>query len=1628
MSLNVIFKWLNNDSTADLNQRFAVTFAKGITNGANLVPNGLDVAVTPFKAMTDSGLLVQDTNTHTFQNIPLNQATVLTVYAKWIQAGEPVIEYRAYEVSIFDALVDKGDHIVFGTVTLGVGESAISSSNITYDRRDVFDRLGRSPFRGFLAASTDLPAEHNRDSDFYIVGGGGGLVEIYAWNGTTWLNITNTLALENTLTMHRNNMYVDEKHLTDNQKDAALGSVGAPSVTNRYVTQQDTARLLDGNEKQALQGSHGTPSDVNPFVTTEYPLTEPYLLTLAGGGRVEIVGLPYQVYVGKGLVGSANTYFALVDLNYDRGYINASSGKWPRFVQIFKDSGETQPLNPSTDADADGFYSGNLYITVDQPIDTSYRVSFSIKRNLGNVDKGFDVKKGPASDFVSGEVIQHIQNIKGKSFDTYLNGDESNKSLREDVDDLISYLGSNQNTTIVATNEDYSYFKADPKLGPVFIKDMDVPVTYTLENNTYPYTYSATSGMVTYSGGVPDLTTLVKVGNIFISGNGVEYRITGRTSNTISIVNLDTGLRPSQIVDNVLPGGHCRVNNNPRNVLMSELKAHAQEVIKIDDLYRLKEFSRPEGRPAFGISQGGKRIDPRVVLYGSCTRRADADTGEVEVVFISNTGDIQITDFISELWLWCKVTPGAPDLAVSLNNELVQTTVSISQGGTASPTIAYISGERFQKVKIVGGLDANQVTTVNMRLTGAFVDPLVISGLEVITIPPKKHTISFNGEAVSGTFKITYNANSTTDIPYDASLHQLQTAIRTLPGLESAHIQVNQNHTMGVLVATTGNIDINSMPSTVDGVSLAVGDYVLVKNQVNVETNAIYVFKGASQSATRVNLNQNARVYVESGTANGNSYWTLNTSGMNNEETVYDGDIIILYTSNNSFPITVTDNLLLDNDNEPVVATILNDLGNADIKLTVEAGIGFENTRVNSKPTRTVQSVFPTSNTTGANYTTILDKDLVDGSPIINIINTAQSNLDFDPDYVKVKMETAISMATISPTTDTERGKFLSAFKVGDVVELIGTDTQVVRIANYSYPYITVSPAIQGPTEDKEIRMIASLGSDAPDDLGEEIAARYEIITDFIDYSTTDFSVKNSAAKAKRYVVHKDGQTIVSANNTSLSIDRRSVVVTPSTGKLSFGVCGPRLDLEFNNATPVVIRVSIDGSNQYDVTVPAGVTRKTIFNRSRHTFHEVHITSLSEFQVTHMTIYSLERGVNRTRPMLSTQDNVSPYIEDFTARNGVINKYRYSHGKAFFDAFKYATFTKAPGADPTWSVVYSQSAIDFMGRYVATENHGDAVSYNFVGSGIEVAYLRTADGGVGTIQIDGIDISLTSAVVESQGYSSGDLNTNAVGATTGMRLMSITGLSYGSHTITITNDRTKSIVPGGYKLGIFGFFEISIGGKLRNTYDVAKGHFTPVSDIREFASFYAGLIGESAFPIQIAVEVKSAYAKFDGSIIPIGCGVTSVLGLTRINLSFNYIPGANPGYPFGELLVVIDGKVLPRFVTGSTNQAYYKEINSSTIELDSDYSTSPFDIQVLKINGPTEVDLSGLQPYDNAIKTAGHLGDLVQSSLNLTQFQALRDTTWVAANGGSIVGSDLHALTGTTVAPNIAGHFVKINY
>jgi hypothetical protein len=82
-----------------------------------------------------------------------------------------------------------------------------------------------------------------------------------------------------------------------------------------------------------------------------------------------------------------------------------------------------------------------------------------------------------------------------------------------------------------------------------------------------------------------------------------------------------------------------------------------------------------------------------------------------------------------------------------------------------------------------------------------------------------------------------------------------------------------------VRVATTGNINLSSAPATIDGVTLAVNDRVLVKDQTTATQNGIYIFNGSGSAMTRspdantASELTNAVVIVDEGTANAGSAW-----------------------------------------------------------------------------------------------------------------------------------------------------------------------------------------------------------------------------------------------------------------------------------------------------------------------------------------------------------------------------------------------------------------------------------------------------------------------------------------------------------------------------------------------------------------------------------------------------------------------------------------------------------------------------------------------------------------------------------------------------------------------------------
>ena len=92
-----------------------------------------------------------------------------------------------------------------------------------------------------------------------------------------------------------------------------------------------------------------------------------------------------------------------------------------------------------------------------------------------------------------------------------------------------------------------------------------------------------------------------------------------------------------------------------------------------------------------------------------------------------------------------------------------------------------------------------------------------------------------------------------------------------------------RDHKQSVRVATTGAIAL-SATQTIDGVVLAVGDRVLVKDQADAKQNGLYLVAAAAWTRSTdadsgADLTPGARIYVEEGTANGTKVWYLATTG-----------------------------------------------------------------------------------------------------------------------------------------------------------------------------------------------------------------------------------------------------------------------------------------------------------------------------------------------------------------------------------------------------------------------------------------------------------------------------------------------------------------------------------------------------------------------------------------------------------------------------------------------------------------------------------------------------------------------------------------------------------------------------
>lgn len=246
------------------------------------------------------------------------------------------------------------------------------------------------------------------------------------------------------------------------------------------------------------------------------------------------------------------------------------------------------------------------------------------------------------------------------------------------------------------------------------------------------------------------------------------------------------------------------------------------------------------------------------ILYfwnGSTWRSTDAaaagvpaSTWNANTIVKADTDDNPVALTVAEQTLVGRLTGGViEDLSISD----VKTLLSLTDADVKTLVGAMVSGNTETGI------------TVTYEAGDQTLD-FVISALDDLPAP--------NGDLSMATFKIT-NLGTPTASTDAATKGYVDSAINGLSWKDQVRVATA---VAGTLATDFENGD------TVDGVTLATGDRILIKNQAAPAENGIYVVaaSGAPTRATDADSEADllsAAVFVQSGTANADTAWTMNT-------------------------------------------------------------------------------------------------------------------------------------------------------------------------------------------------------------------------------------------------------------------------------------------------------------------------------------------------------------------------------------------------------------------------------------------------------------------------------------------------------------------------------------------------------------------------------------------------------------------------------------------------------------------------------------------------------------------------------------------------------------------------------
>lgn len=189
---------------------------------------------------------------------------------------------------------------------------------------------------------------------------------------------------------------------------------------------------------------------------------------------------------------------------------------------------------------------------------------------------------------------------------------------------------------------------------------------------------------------------------------------------------------------------------------------------------------------------------------------------------------------------------------------------TITDGSIVNADISPTAGILLSKLAVDPLARANHTGTQLANTISNFDTQVRTSRLDQMAIPTL--TVNMNGQRITGV---------------SAPTGATDAANKTYVDSVAMGLDVKD----AVRAASTAQVNINAPGATIDGVTLAAGDRVLLKNQTGVPQNGIYIFNGAAAAMTRspdadsaTEVTNGMFCLVTGGTANANTGWILTTA------------------------------------------------------------------------------------------------------------------------------------------------------------------------------------------------------------------------------------------------------------------------------------------------------------------------------------------------------------------------------------------------------------------------------------------------------------------------------------------------------------------------------------------------------------------------------------------------------------------------------------------------------------------------------------------------------------------------------------------------------------------------------